>query len=365
MNILIFPLPELGHIRPTIPLCQHLVAQGHNVYYLTAPQYEHVISPAGGITIGLCEQRTGEQLSGGSIWYRYVLNSGRDLNLDMLMMRLKQTLLSKRFSLFICDYILDSRIYKEILTIMTSRRIILISTSLLDWNRLKRRVESDIIVLCPRSFEIPKFSDKGRNLHYCEPSLFLDNGTITRPQSCARLTAQFVLASFGSQSIRYRQLPTVLRAINDTALQHPEIAFAVMVGQSCGLQRYKDILRANNIELCSDLCQQSLLKNADAFISHGGLGSIKEAILHKVPIVVTPMLFDQPFNALRVDYHRLGTALFPENCNGKTLGTVLQEALGGKFEGNLAHLHGIFMEAERHRPSWALLDERCASLFNA
>src|SRR5258706_14217271 len=41
-------------------------------------------------------------------------------------------------------------------------------------------------------------------------------------------------------------------------------------------------------------------------ITHGGLGSIKECILFGVPMMVFPLGRDQPRNAARVVYHRLG-----------------------------------------------------------
>ena len=41
-------------------------------------------------------------------------------------------------------------------------------------------------------------------------------------------------------------------------------------------------------------------------INHGGLGTIKECIYFGVPMIVFPMMRDQPGNAARVAYHGLG-----------------------------------------------------------
>ncbi|KAA2255920.1 glycosyltransferase family 1 protein [Solihabitans fulvus] len=43
-----------------------------------------------------------------------------------------------------------------------------------------------------------------------------------------------------------------------------------------------------------------LLPHLDAVVSHGGLGTVNEALAHGVPLVVAPIRHDQPINAARV-----------------------------------------------------------------
>jgi MGT family glycosyltransferase len=50
--------------------------------------------------------------------------------------------------------------------------------------------------------------------------------------------------------------------------------------------------------------QLEILKLADVFITHGGMGSVSEGLLHGVPLIVVPQTSDQPFVAQRV--RRLG-----------------------------------------------------------
>jgi len=54
--------------------------------------------------------------------------------------------------------------------------------------------------------------------------------------------------------------------------------------------------------------QLQVLKEADLFITHGGLNSIREAINAEVPMLVYPVHpeFDPIGNAARIVYHRLG-----------------------------------------------------------
>ena len=52
-----------------------------------------------------------------------------------------------------------------------------------------------------------------------------------------------------------------------------------------------------------------MLKQARAFITHGGMNSVSEAMIHGVPMVVIPFVSDQPANARQVEKLGLGKVL--------------------------------------------------------
>ena len=58
--------------------------------------------------------------------------------------------------------------------------------------------------------------------------------------------------------------------------------------------------------------QLQILKLADVFITHGGMGSVSEGLLHGVPLIVIPQTSDQPFVAQRVRRLGAGYALYRE-----------------------------------------------------
>lgn len=61
-----------------------------------------------------------------------------------------------------------------------------------------------------------------------------------------------------------------------------------------------------NVQVHSFVPQLKVLSATDVFITHGGSSSIKEAISFGVPMIVFPGAVDQPGNAARVVYHKLG-----------------------------------------------------------
>jgi zeaxanthin glucosyltransferase len=63
-----------------------------------------------------------------------------------------------------------------------------------------------------------------------------------------------------------------------------------------------------NVFIFQRVPQIDALKYADVMITHGGISSITECILSEVPMLVLPLSnkFDQPGNAARVVYHKIG-----------------------------------------------------------
>ena len=75
--------------------------------------------------------------------------------------------------------------------------------------------------------------------------------------------------------------------------------------------------------------QLKALAIADLFITHAGLGSIKEAIHFGVPFVAFPLDpdWDQDGNALKIEYHKLGVRGSMHNSNAKVIESKIDEVL--------------------------------------
>jgi UDP:flavonoid glycosyltransferase YjiC (YdhE family) len=67
-------------------------------------------------------------------------------------------------------------------------------------------------------------------------------------------------------------------------------------------------IELKNVVFFSKVPQLKILEIADLFITHGGLGGIKESISYQVPMLVYPLdlNYDQSGNALKVEHHGIG-----------------------------------------------------------
>ncbi len=73
--------------------------------------------------------------------------------------------------------------------------------------------------------------------------------------------------------------------------------------------------------------QQEVLKQADLFISHGGLNSVNESLYYNVPIIVIPMANDQPAVAKRVTELGAGIELSMTSISPSLLNSTAEEIL--------------------------------------
>ncbi len=69
--------------------------------------------------------------------------------------------------------------------------------------------------------------------------------------------------------------------------------------------RYREM---DQLHFFSRVPQLRVLEHADVFITHGGMGSVKEAIEYGVPMLAYPLdlKYDQPGNGLKIEHHGLG-----------------------------------------------------------
>jgi glucuronosyltransferase len=71
--------------------------------------------------------------------------------------------------------------------------------------------------------------------------------------------------------------------------------------------------------------------NAKAFITHGGLLSIQEAITFAVPMIVFPIFAEQDYNAARVERTGRGISLEISTLTLPQLEGAIQEVLTNKM----------------------------------
>jgi len=105
----------------------------------------------------------------------------------------------------------------------------------------------------------------------------------------------------------------------------------------------------DNIFLSSWIPQQDLLAhpNLKVFVTHGGLGSLVEAIYHKAVIVGVPLSNDQKPNLLRAVKHGYAVSLVWDDMTAEELVGSIKRAMEDKtMAANLERIHNIYMDRE-------------------
>lgn len=96
--------------------------------------------------------------------------------------------------------------------------------------------------------------------------------------------------------------------------------------------------------------QLSVLKMADVFVTHGGMNSVSEALVHGVPLVVIPFITDQPTNARRIEELGLGKRLDYKAISSELLkATVLSVMKNKDIRANVEKMQTLMLAAPGNR----------------
>lgn len=101
------------------------------------------------------------------------------------------------------------------------------------------------------------------------------------------------------------------------AFQNERVTVIMSVGKEFQIERLGKI--PQNFQIYNSVPQLLVLKQADVFITHGGMNSISEGIVEGVPMVVIPFMADQPTNARRITELGLGKRLDYKKIDSKSL----------------------------------------------
>nr|WP_035838698.1 macrolide family glycosyltransferase [Kitasatospora azatica] len=130
-----------------------------------------------------------------------------------------------------------------------------------------------------------------------------------------------LLVSLGSQ---YTRRPSFYRACVQA---FAELPWHVVMSVGAGVDPREIGPVPDSIEIHSSVPQLSVLAQASAFVTHGGMGSTMEALAYGVPLVAVPQMAEQRANAHQIEQLSLGMHLPRELATPQALReAVLQVA---------------------------------------
>jgi UDP:flavonoid glycosyltransferase YjiC (YdhE family) len=131
-----------------------------------------------------------------------------------------------------------------------------------------------------------------------------------------------VLASLGTV---FNKTPGVLEAIVNALAGEP-VNLIVAIGRDQDPGRFGS--QPEHVRLEPYVAQPLVLAHCDAFVTHGGFNSIKEALVEGVPMVVVPITADQPYSAERCSDLGVATTVGPEDRTPEAIGDAVRQVLG-------------------------------------
>jgi UDP:flavonoid glycosyltransferase YjiC (YdhE family) len=210
-------------------------------------------------------------------------------------------------------------------------------------------------VLCASAFDFPR---TGEPPTYLATPVELDREEEVAPALHRFLDADrpLIYVSLGSQSHRFPRAVALFSAVLDAMRQHPEWQAVLAVGRERAIPALAD--PPPNALLIDRAPQLALLRRAALFLTHAGLGSVREAIALRVPMIAVPQQMDQPGNAARVAHHGLGVHLAPEAVHGAGLAALCEAMLrdADAYRARLAAMHAACTREEEEDRGPAIVE---------
>ena len=318
MRILFINLPYHGHVIPTIGLVQELIQAGHQVTYLMPYDWEERIADSGADFLGYENNPQLDKQIRNAFFKAEEVIASHDLVLYEQFFFVGKHLAEKHGKK--CVRIFTSpATNKELMRQFISSggpmgifRFPLIGTL---WTmdavkglgiNLKCRNWLDEIVENPpdcnlvytlRSFQPFAEDFPEEHFHLIGPSVY-----DRKEEDFPALEKPVIYISIGTI---LKGGANFFRACLE-AFEKENVTVVLSVG-SFDISRLKHF--PENFVIKNRVPQIAVLEQASLFITHGGMNSVSEAMVHGVPMVVIPFVSDQPVNARQVEKLGLGKVL--------------------------------------------------------
>jgi MGT family glycosyltransferase len=207
------------------------------------------------------------------------------------------------------------------------------------------------LIVCPRELEMDqrRISEK---LHYIGPSIRPEPSQKDRSDSFPErlaATKKIIYASLGSYTALYGEslcIDFYRKMVN--VMRHPDLSDTFLVlaaGRDLDINKIGPM--PENVHTAGWIPQLEILKRASLVVCQGGLGTIKESIYYGVPMIVFPLVNDQPRNATLVEHHRLGVRGKLEDMTEEKLRTSILYVLNDpSIRDNIQKMRSVFRERE-------------------
>jgi len=205
------------------------------------------------------------------------------------------------------------------------------------------------LILCPEELEIGPPLGKD-NAFYLGPSI------PPRPQRNEIKLPGLVpggrtilYASLGSQAIIYgdacrKFFTTMLEVMARNDMKDLHLLLSI------GAENKESELPqpTENVTILQWVPQTEILQRASLALVHGGLGTVKECIFFGVPMIVFPFSRDQPLNARRIEYHRLGMSLPIDRVSVEEVAAAIRLVLASdRIKENIGRMQAVFQAREK------------------
>ena len=215
------------------------------------------------------------------------------------------------------------------------------------------------LVFCPKEFDFPRRKIP-EGAFFVEASIDLERKDDSFPWSRIEGGRPVVFCALGSL-VATKAAPQASRFFQmflDAIKERPTLQAVAAIGSYLKPEEFD--CPANAV-LVSHAPQIELLKRCAVMVGHGGFSSVKESIYMGVPMLLVPFYYDEPGNAARVVYHKIGLRLQMEEVSAGALGAGIDRLLEDReYRDNMVKMSQKFVEIEESSPACQIIEQALA-----
>ena len=319
MKILFINLPYQGHVIPTIGLVGELITQGCHVTYLLPFEWKGMLDGIGAEFVGYQNhKKLSKQIKNAYVAAEQLIQE-YDLVIYEQFFFLGKHLAEKYNKPVVRIFtapVTNETLMQEYIDAGGALGIFRYKWIGRNWTKsvakgipLKADCWLDEIVLNPPDLNLVYTLDEYqpyREDFEDEKYKFLGASIYDRVQENFEIDKN-------EKPVIYISLGTVIKGAADffikciQAFENEDVTVILSVGKQFDICKLGTV--PENFQIYQTVPQLSVLKQADVFITHGGMNSVSEALFYGVPMLVIPFMADQPNNARRIEELGLGKQL--------------------------------------------------------
>jgi zeaxanthin glucosyltransferase len=154
----------------------------------------------------------------------------------------------------------------------------------------------------------------------------------------------FIYCSLGTYNQFYSDAARLFRAVIEVVRSEPGAQAILRVGSAAMIRELGP--QPERIRLAERIPQLALLRHANLFITHGGIGAVREGLFFGVPMIVFPCWLDQPGNAARLVHHGLALRGDITTVDAQALRPLVQEARSERIRNAVARMRDTVRQQE-------------------
>lgn len=373
MNILFINLPYYGHFLPTIGLVQELIKQGCTVTYLMPFDWQERVDESGADFVGYeNHKKLSEQIKNA---YAVADKIAKDFNLIIyeqfffLGKHLAEKHGKPAVRIFTAP-VTNEKLMKEYISAGGPLGIFKYKWICKLWTKdiaqgipMKTDCWLDEILQNPPAlnlvYTLKEYQPYAEDFPE-EQYKFLGASVYERKE-------QEIDFEKTNRPVIYISLGTVIKGATSffgkcvEAFRNERVDVIISVGKKFSIHKLRSV--PENCKIYNEVPQLSVLRQADIFVTHGGMNSISEALVYGVPMVVIPFMSDQPTNARRIEELGLGKKLDYRMINSELLRkTVLSVMNDEGILANVSRMKNQMLDAPGNRGGADMIMEYYAKI---